>query len=271
MPPGLKFWIITSARAGQLAGQREVGLLAQVEDDRALAAVDAEEVRRHALALGRAPRAGLVAGRRPLDLDHVGAHVGEQHRGVGTGQHPGEVGHQQPGSGPTCCAIVSPDRSTDACPPSIMPPPLRGRPSEPGEVGADVAGRALAAAAGGGRAARSTEVSAAWVLTLSAAMTRSLAVAHRRGHRPDPERQLLVGHRPPAGPHLAQHLVALLAVGLPQRRQPRPGRLGQDLLERGRASSAASSTLPSEVGSAGNRVPICTDRATILGTATRAT
>ncbi len=38
-----------------------------------------------------------------------------------------------------------------------------------------------------------------------------------------------------------------------------------------RRSSSASSTLPSEVCSAGNRVPICTESPTILGTATRAT
>ena len=35
--------------------------------------------------------------------------------------------------------------------------------------------------------------------------------------------------------------------------------------------SAASWTFPSDVGSAGNRVPICTASATIFGTATRAT
>ena len=38
-----------------------------------------------------------------------------------------------------------------------------------------------------------------------------------------------------------------------------------------RSDSAASSTLPSDVCIAGNRVPIVTRRATILGTATRAT
>ena len=35
--------------------------------------------------------------RRALDLDHLGAEVGEQHGGVGAGEDPGEVGDQQAG------------------------------------------------------------------------------------------------------------------------------------------------------------------------------
>ena len=67
---------------------------AQVEDDPALVAVDRREVGTAAVGRvappWRAPGAGLVA-RRRLDLDDVGAEVGEEHGGERAGQHPAEV------------------------------------------------------------------------------------------------------------------------------------------------------------------------------------
>jgi len=78
---------------GQLLGHAPVGRGGEVEGDRALVAVDRQVVGGHALADRRQPGAGVVAA-RALDLDHVGAQVAEQHRGVGPGQHTGEVGDQ---------------------------------------------------------------------------------------------------------------------------------------------------------------------------------
>jgi hypothetical protein len=81
---------------GQLAGHLGVGLVAQVERDGALPAVDPEVVGGDTLALRWGPGARVVA-RGALDLDHVGAHVGQQHRGVRAGQDAGEVRDQEPG------------------------------------------------------------------------------------------------------------------------------------------------------------------------------
>ena len=79
--------------AGQLARQREIVLVAQVQRDRPLAPVDAQVVGGDAVAVGRGPGAGLVAV-GGLHLDHLGAHVGQQHRGVRACQHPREVGDE---------------------------------------------------------------------------------------------------------------------------------------------------------------------------------
>ena len=85
-----------SARRASSLGERGVVRVLEVEGDRALVAVDAQVVGRDAVADRRLPGAGVVAA-RALDLDHLGAEVGQQHRGVGAGQDPGEVGDQQPG------------------------------------------------------------------------------------------------------------------------------------------------------------------------------
>jgi hypothetical protein len=42
------------------------------------------------------PGPGLVPGARPLHLHHLGAEIGEEHRGVGPRENPGEVGDAQP-------------------------------------------------------------------------------------------------------------------------------------------------------------------------------
>jgi hypothetical protein len=64
--------------------------LGEVERRHALVAVHADEVRRGAVAERRAPVAHLVALRR-LDLDDVGAVVGEHLRAVGPAEHAGQV------------------------------------------------------------------------------------------------------------------------------------------------------------------------------------
>jgi hypothetical protein len=83
--------------AGQLTGQAAIALVGQVERDRPLVPVDRQVVGGHAvLGKRRHPRPGVIATGR-LDLDHLGAHVGQQHRAVRPGEHPGEVRDKQPG------------------------------------------------------------------------------------------------------------------------------------------------------------------------------
>ena len=80
------------ARA-QLEGERAPLLLREVDRARALAAVDRQVVGRLPAGERRPPGARLVTARGPLDLDHLGAEVGEHHRAVGPGEHPREVDH----------------------------------------------------------------------------------------------------------------------------------------------------------------------------------
>ena len=68
----------------------------EVEPDRALVAVDADEIGRVLLVERRAPVAHLVAGRR-LDLDDVGAVVGEDLRAIGAAEHARQIDHAQAG------------------------------------------------------------------------------------------------------------------------------------------------------------------------------
>ena len=77
----------------QLEGQLAARRIAQVDRHAALAAVHGEEVGGLAARERRAPGARLVAALRALDLDHVGAEVGEHHAGVGPGEHAREVEH----------------------------------------------------------------------------------------------------------------------------------------------------------------------------------
>src|SRR5262249_22958498 len=74
------------------------GRLGEVDRDRLLAAVDGEVIGRLARFLpgrilepGWPPAARVVAGPRPLDLDHLGAEVGEILRRPGSGEDAGEI------------------------------------------------------------------------------------------------------------------------------------------------------------------------------------
>ena len=104
-PPGRRFSTRTSAPARSRRRTSAPSGVLQVEADRALVAVDRQEV-------GRGPRAGrrvadprrTPAARRVavgrLDLDDVGAEVGQEHRRVGAGEDRREVDDPQPDSGP---------------------------------------------------------------------------------------------------------------------------------------------------------------------------
>ena len=73
--------------------------LLEVERDALLVAVHHQERRRHVADPGRNHVAGVVAGRDLLDLDHLGAHVGE-HQGAGRTRHDvREVDNLQSGQG----------------------------------------------------------------------------------------------------------------------------------------------------------------------------
>ena len=80
---------------GQRARQLAVAGVGEVEHDRALVAIEPEEVRADPVAPRRPPGAGVVARARPLDLDHVGAEVAEQHRRVRAREDAREVGDDQ--------------------------------------------------------------------------------------------------------------------------------------------------------------------------------
>ena len=75
---------------------RAPALGGEVEPDRALVAVDADEIGRVFAMERRAPVAHLVAGGR-LDLDHVGAVIGEDLRAVGPAENPRQIDHAQSG------------------------------------------------------------------------------------------------------------------------------------------------------------------------------
>ncbi len=82
---------------GERPGAGEVVRVGEVERDAALAAVAGVEVGRRAVGgERRPPAAGLVAAGR-LDLDHVGAEVGEGLADPRPGEHPRELQHPQPG------------------------------------------------------------------------------------------------------------------------------------------------------------------------------
>jgi len=71
----------------------------QVDRDRALVAVDLQEVGALTGDEWRAPVAAAVAASRPLDLDHVRAEVGEHHGAERPGQDLGQVEHPDVGEG----------------------------------------------------------------------------------------------------------------------------------------------------------------------------
>jgi hypothetical protein len=80
----------------QLERQRAPLLTPEVESARALAAVHRQVVGRFAAGERGAPRARLVAALGTLDLDHVGAQIGQQHRAIGARQDAREIDHADP-------------------------------------------------------------------------------------------------------------------------------------------------------------------------------
>ena len=82
-------------------GLARLGL--EVEHDALLRAVEADEIPRPlVLRIIRPERPVRARGVTPgvLDLDDLGAMVGEHHRGIGARQHPAEVEHPHPGQNP---------------------------------------------------------------------------------------------------------------------------------------------------------------------------
>ena len=69
----------------------------EVEADRPAVPVHPEEVGGVVAVEGRPPGSGVVPGAGSLDLEHVGAEVGEDPAGVRPGQHPGQVEHPDAG------------------------------------------------------------------------------------------------------------------------------------------------------------------------------
>ena len=98
-PPTLKFSISTSERAASLRDDAPAVLALEIELDRALAAVGGMEIGGAEMAAvgrlheRRPPAAGVVAGALALDLDDVGAEIGENLAGPGPGQDAGELEH----------------------------------------------------------------------------------------------------------------------------------------------------------------------------------
>src|SRR4051812_45771830 len=70
----------------------------EVEPDRALVAVDADEVRRVLVMERRPPVPHLISGRR-LDLYDVRTMIGEDLRAIGPAEHAREIDHAQAGHG----------------------------------------------------------------------------------------------------------------------------------------------------------------------------
>jgi hypothetical protein len=91
--------------AGELGGAGDALGIAQVAHHRALAAVDAREVGALPDGVdGGPPLSGAVA-LGALDLDDVGAEVGEDHGRVRPGEHAGEVCDADPGEGSAGAAL----------------------------------------------------------------------------------------------------------------------------------------------------------------------
>ena len=88
-----------SARAASSRASGGVVRVGEVQGDRALVAVDAQVVGGDPVAVWWLPGPGVVA-LGTLDLDHLGAQVGQQHGGVRPGEDAGEIGDQQPGQRP---------------------------------------------------------------------------------------------------------------------------------------------------------------------------
>ncbi len=98
-----------------------------VEADRALVAVDADEVARVAVPVeGRAPVAYLVTLRR-LEFYHFRPVVGEDHGAIGAAQHAGEVHDAQAGERAGTCRLADAGFGDDPVGHVRFPPPRKPR------------------------------------------------------------------------------------------------------------------------------------------------
>lgn len=79
----------------QLPRRGETFGIRQIEGDRFLVAVHAQEIGGFRPRPGRTPATGVVAGFRAFDLDYFRTEIREQHRRVRPGQDPAEVGDDQ--------------------------------------------------------------------------------------------------------------------------------------------------------------------------------
>ena len=102
----MKFSISTSERAASFLHDASPLVALEVELDRALAAIGAVEIGGVEMAAvgrldeWRSPAAGIVAGALALDLDHVGAKIGEDLPGPWTGENSGQSSTRKPVNGP---------------------------------------------------------------------------------------------------------------------------------------------------------------------------
>jgi len=69
----------------------------EVEREAFFVAVDTEEVRAFLADERWSPSPGVVAPAGLLDLDDTGAHVGQQHRAIGAGEHPCQINNGETG------------------------------------------------------------------------------------------------------------------------------------------------------------------------------
>ena len=129
--------------AGEPADEALAGRGRQVEGDRALRPVGREEIggvgRLRACRVaqeGRPPGTGVVAAARALDLDHVGAEIGQQLRGPRPGQDAAQIEHLEAGQGAA-------PRPRHGDPLGHDPPGLRGGPDEMPRLPLDQAGARL--------------------------------------------------------------------------------------------------------------------------------
>ena len=116
--PGRMLWMRMSAVSSNSCNSLDSFRSLEVDGDRRLVAVHVEEVQEIALCKGRAHVARVVAQLRLLDLDHVGAKVGEDRRRVGRRQHLADFNHlhafehSRPRSGREPPSIVACNHST---------------------------------------------------------------------------------------------------------------------------------------------------------------
>ncbi len=205
-------------------------LVGEVECDAALAPVERQVVGGLAAVEWRPPGARLVARAGPLDLDHVGAEIGEEHRAIRAREDPREVEHPDPRERQARLAAAS-----GTWPES----PARERRSSAG--GACVEPRSPCA------------IASAIMPKCSSSAVSGGETAMPRGQRAHEHARLAGGHRPlPTAPGSARaRLGRQLHRGQQCRRrreprpQPRPRPAAQRLEQRAARSLARAASSPS--------------------------